>query len=710
MNFYSVPKTRNLILVAMMSMVMAAAAAQSQVPNTSAWECEFCPFENGHRADYQLGASSVSDDSAYFGDASGYSEQGVYANVDGEGGYAGEEHQLRWQVEDLGLDSRYAALAGGHQGTYDYNLSYREIPQTQFFTTETIFQQSNADTLLLPSGWVRAPLTSGFSELDANLARRDIRSDRGFLQIGGRYMPSDRIRFSANYRRQTQEGVDIYGGSYFFQSSLLSRPIDYVTNQGDFDLRYTTENGYLSAAWHVSDFESNNDTLRWQNPFTSSPGAEFGALAQPPGNNFHQLSLLGGHRFSRSRTVVAFSASAGRMKQNKAFLPYTTNPNVVVAPLPRKTLDGRVDTTNIVFSMTTNIIDKARITLAYRYDERDNQTAQDLWTGVIAEAFVSGTDTNIPYSFERSTFNLSADYDLFNTVRISGGYDRKTIDRDFQEVAEQTEDGSWGRLRWRPSGTLQFDLKGGASRRDIDRYDESLATSLGQNPLMRKYNLAYRYRTFGELTVAASLPESPVTVTINGLYADDSYTRSRMGLTSSNELRLTADLSWALTNTSSLYVTGGVENIESEQFGSESFAREDWNTTNNDDFYTAGGGFRVREIGGKFDLQIDYTRSEGTSEINVTSDAAGPSRFPDLKSKLEYLRLLVSYQHSDRLALTMNVRYQSFLAEDWALEGVAPATIPSVLSLGAQPYDDEVLILGLGFRYAIGASQEASSE
>jgi MtrB/PioB family decaheme-associated outer membrane protein len=709
MSIFTALKSRRPILVAISGAAMAATAAQSQEVNTSAWECAYCPFESGHRADYQVGATSVSDDSAYFGNASGYGEEGVYANVDGEGSYTSEGHQLRWLVEDLGLDSRYAELAGGRQGTFDYNLSYRELPRTQFFTTDTIFQQTAADTLSLPAGWVRAPVTSGFTELDANLARRDTISERGFLQIGGRYRPTNRIRFSANYRRQAHEGVDIYGGAYFFQSSLLTRPIDYVTNQADFDLRYTAENGYLTLAWHVSDFENNNDALIWENPFTSAPGAELAATAQPPGNNFHQLSLSGGHNFSQARTVVAFSAAAGRMKQNKALLPYTTNPNVNVGPLPRKSLDGRVDTTNLALTVTSRVFDNARIKLAYRYDERDNQTAQDPWTGVMAETFVSGTDTNIPYSFKRSTLNLSGDYDLFDTVRISGGYDRKRIDRDFQEVAEQTEDGGWGRLLWRPNGALQFDFKGGASRRDIDRYDENFAATLGQNPLMRKYNLAYRYRTYGEMTIAASLPETPVTVTVNGLYANDSYTRSKMGLTSGDELRLTADLSWALTKTASLYVTGGYENIQSEQFGSEQFAREDWNATNNDKFYTAGGGVRIREIGDKFDLQLDYTRSQGTSEINVASVAAGPNQFPDLESTLEYLRLRLSYQQSERLDISMNIRYQSFLAEDWALEGVAPATIPSVLSLGAQPYDDTVLIVGLGFRYSIGASDKASS-
>ncbi len=703
------PKISCSMFIFLTAVAMGTTAAQSQEGITSHWKCEYCPFETGRRGDYELGATSVSDDSAYFGDASGYEEKGVYANIDGEGSYASDGHQLRWLVEDLGLNSRYAELAGGRQGTFDYKLSYREIPRTQFFTTDTIFLETADGTQTLPAGWVRAPETSGFTELDANLARRDIESDRRVLKIGGRYLLSSRISFSADYRRQTQEGRDIYGGSYFFQSSLLARPIDYVTDAADFNVRYTADNGYLSLAWYLSDFESNNDALNWENPFVSSPGSELGATAQPPGNNFHQLSFSGGYNFSQSRTVVAFSAAAGRMSQNKAFLPYTTNPNINVSPLPRKSLEGEVNTANLAFSLTSKVFDKARVKLAYRYDERDNRTAQDLWAGVIAESFVSGTNTNIPYSFTRSTLNLSADYKLFDTVSISGGYDRKTIDRDFQEVAEQTEDGGWGRLLWRPSRTLRFDFKGGASRRDINRYDETFAGTLGQNPLMRKYNLAFRFRTFGELTIAASLPESPVTLTFNGLYADDSYTRSRMGLTSGNELRLTADLSWTLGNKSSFYLTSGYENIESIQFGSELFAREDWNATNKDNFFTAGGGFRVREIGDRFDLQLDYTRSQGITEINVASAAAGPSQFPDLESTLQYLRLLLSYRQSDRLELTMNLRYQSFLAEDWALEGVGPAEISSVLTFGAQPYDDEVLIFGLGFRYSISASEKSSS-
>ncbi len=617
------------------------------------------------------------------------------------------DQRLQWQIEDLGLDSRYAALRGGRQGTFDYNVAYRQLPRYRFFTTDTVFLQSAADTLSLPAGWVRAPLTSGFSELDANLTRRNIEGERRVLELGGKYLPSSRVSLSARMRRQKRDGLDIYGGSYFTQSSLLPGSFEYVTDIMDFGIRYTGDNGFLALEYYLSEFDNSTTALNWETPFTSSPGAEFGALAQPPDNSFQQLSLSGKYRFSNHKSVIAYTAAIGSMDQDALFLPYTTNANLNVAPPPRTNLAADVNTKNLAVSLTSKLFKKTRLKIAYRFDERDNRTAQDVWTRVIADTFVSGeSEFNIPYGFERSAFNISAEYELFDAIRISGGYDRKTIDRDFQEVAEQTEDVGWGRLRWRPNGTLQVSVKGGVSERDIDSYNETFAATLGQNPLMRKYNLAYRYRRFGELMISISLPETPVSLTVNGIYADDDYTQSQLGLTAGEDLRLAADLSWALSDSASLYLTGGYENIESEQSGSEQFALPDWRATSNDDFYTAGGGFRIRQIGGKFDLQMDYMHSEGTSKISVTSNSDGLSRFPNLQSTLDYLRLKLSYQRSDRLEFAMNLRYQSFSAEDWALEGVGPATIPVVLTLGANPYDDEVLIFGLGVRYLFGRSDE----
>ena len=86
-----------------------------------------------------------------------------------------------------------------------------------------------------------------------------------------------------------------------------------------------------------------------------------------------------------------------------------------------------------------------------------------------------------------------------------------------------------GQLRWQPAAWLDLRVNGGTSERDIDRYNDTIAVSLGQNPLIRKYNLAYRYREFGEVVAAISPLELPVSFSLSAL-ADDDYKESLVGL------------------------------------------------------------------------------------------------------------------------------------------------------------------------------------
>ena len=676
--------------------------ANAQAVDTSDWACEYCPFEQGHQGDYEVGATNVSDDSAYFGNATGYDEEGTYANVDGEGSYAGDTQRMRWVLEDLGLDSRVAELEGGRPGTFDYNLAWRELPRRQYITTSTIFAQSGSDTLVLPAGWVDAPLTSGMTELDTSLVSRNIESDRSVFEIGGRYLPTSRLSFSADYRRQERDGLKIYGGSTFTNASLLPMPFDYTTDEVDIGLHYSGDNSFVSLSWYLSDFQNENLALQWENPFTPSPGADTLAMAQAPDSEFSQITIAAGYSWPELRTVMSLSASMGQIDQTSALMPYTTNALLAADPLPRSSLDGDVDTTNFAFSLTSRVIDKGRIRLSYRYDERDSSTPQDSWNRVITDLIVSGDlEQNIPYSFERTTFGISGDYDLFSVLRLSAGYDYREIDRDFQEVASQDEDTGWGRIRWRPADTLEIDLRGGTAKRDVDLYDEGLAASFGQNPLMRKYNLAYRYREFGELKVTWSPLAAPVSISLNSLYADDDYQRSSIGLVSGEELSYTADFGWSFSENGSLYVNYGVDGLESDQVSSELFGDPDWRATNEDDFTTIGAGFRLQQIGEKFDLQLDYSHSEGESKIVIDDAASVADPFPNLDTTIDYLRLTLGYQQSERLGFDLNVSYQTFEAEDWTLQGVAPGTIPEVLSLGALPYDEDSVWIGIGIRYSL---------
>jgi MtrB/PioB family decaheme-associated outer membrane protein len=477
---------------------------------------------------------------------------------------------------------------------------------------------------------------------------------------------------------------------------------DYATDEVDLGIRYAKDSLTVALGWYLSDFDNGQSGFGWQHPFTTAAGAESATLAAPPDNRFQQLTLSAAYAFSAFNAHASLSAGVGEIEQTEPFLPYTSNSSLVTSPLPRADLAGSIDTNRIAFAFTANPFAKAQVRFTYRHDERDNNTAGDVWNRVIADSFISGDlQMNVPYSFTLDTLRASAEYKLFDTLRVSAGYDRIDKDYDFQEVAEQSEDTGWGRIRWRPLQTLELDLRGGTAIRDIDRYDESFAASLGQNPLLRKYNLAYRYRQFGELSLAYSPATLPLSFAINALYADDSYTKSELGLIDGDEVRLGADLNWQVSDNTSVYLNVGQEDISSEQAGSETSGQADWHATNDDDFSTLGAGLTVRSIADKFDLVLDYTRSSGGSEITVDSLVSGVSEFPELQTDFDQLRATLSYRRSERLDINLDLRYQSFSTEDWALEGVGPATIPVVLSLGATPYDDDVFIAGISFRYRI---------
>jgi MtrB/PioB family decaheme-associated outer membrane protein len=686
---------------AMALLLLAPAGAWADV-DTSDWLCEFCPFEEGYTADMDVGATYVSDDAARFGNGTGYDEKGGYVNLDGAGRYAKDGKQMRWAAEDLGLKSRVLSIEAGSQGHYMYGLEYRELPYRRFDTTQTVFAESEG-SLQLPSGWVTAPLTSGFTQLAAALGSRNIATDRQILKLNGDYRVSSSFGLFADYRRQQRDGVAISTGSTYTQSAYLPRPIDDHTDEMNLGIRYKAANFNMALAYFGSYYRNGVESLTWDNPFTSFPGADRGRSAVEPDNDFQQVSFSGAYFAETMRTNIVFSAAMGRGEQTATLLPYTINPTLSPPSLPVSSLDGKVDTSNYTLTITSRPFDKTRVSLTLRQDERDNKTPVSMWSRVVTDNVNSGeNEFNTPYSFKRQNLNLAASYRLLSSLKVSAGYDRRQLDRDYQEVAEQTEDTGWGKLDYRPNSIFDISLRGGAARRDIDRYDTGIALSFGQNPLMRKYNLAYRYREFGELTAAVSFPSAPVSAAITVMQSDDSYSRSELGMIASEEMRFTGDISWAVGETSSIYLSGGLDSIEATQLGSEDFGAADWTANHDDSFMHIGGGFRVLGINDKADLEFDYTRSEGETDIAVSRYSNAPDNLPTLDSTMDSLRMSLSFTVSERLATTFSLRYERFKTSDWALDGVQVDTLPTVLTMGASAYDYDVWAAGIGFRYSIG--------
>ena len=340
----------------------------------------------------------------------------------------------------------------------------------------------------------------------------------------------------------------------------------------------------------------------------------------------------------------------------------------------------------------------------YRYDERDNKTPVSDWSRVIVDAFNSGEfEQNVPYSYDRAHATTSAEYVLLDNLRISAGYEYREMNRDYQEVAEQITNTGWGQVRWRPWAWLDLRAKGGQEARGVERYDETVAVNLGQNPLLRKYYLAHRKRDFGEVVVSIMPLEAPVSFSTSVLFADDTYEESLLGLNGSEEFRATADVSWAISDAASVFLVFGRDTIDAHQTGSEQFGWWDWSAFHEDRFDHIGFGMNWRPAEGRFNLRLDVNRAEGETRIAFDSLSGGPSQLPDLESTLDSGRLEAGYAFTDRLEGTLSLRFERFEIADWAL--VPEATLPTVLTMGAEPYDYDVIAVGLGIRYRFGTDE-----
>jgi hypothetical protein len=106
---------------------------------------------------------------------------------------------------------------------------------------------------------------------------------------------------------------------------------------------------------------------------------------------------------------------------------------------------------------------------------------------------------------------------------------------------------------------------------------------------------------------------------------------------------------------------------------------------------------------------VNLLYGKGTGEIDVTSATAGSAAFPELETELKSATIDLDYRLTNAFDARLRLRYEDFSSSDWALEGVEPATLPNVLTLGADPYDYDVYLVSLSLRYRFGAGAPVAS-
>ena len=689
-----------LLLLGALGALSAATVSHAGPVDTSEWKCSACPFEKGASGSVDLGVGNVSDQSARFSDYTGL-DKGTYLIANGDVRFRNENGLFGsiWAT-DLGLDSRSLGGEIGQEGLFTARLSYDELPRHFGDGAMSPFLGIGGPVLTLPGGFPAG--NTGAMPLASTLQPVDLGYKRSLLDGGLAWIGGENWTYRLNVKHDVRDGTKATAGSFFSSASQLAAPVDEVTDQIEVAAAYATRQLQAKVAYLVSTFRNGNDSLTWANPFTPVvAGADSGQLALAPGNQFHQLSATAGYEFS---PLIRGSAdiAVGRMTQDAAYLAATLNPGLAASlpALPAQSLQGRADTFNFNVKLTAAPIDNVRVNASYARDVRDNKTASESYPAVSTDMFLGTTPrTNEPYSFWQDRFKLIADYRGTGSLKSSVGLEQDNRERSYQEVVTTRETTLWGSIAGQPMENLALSLKLALGQRNNSGYGVSQWVDPAQNPLMRKFNLAERRREAAKLRADWTATEK-LTLGLGFEVTDDEYGKTTIGLKSSTSYSLSGDLAYALSEETQLRVFAQSDRMNSEQAGSQRYSSPDWTGRVDDNFDVFGVGVKHVAMAGKLELGADlgYTRSH--SDTAVSTGASGPS-FPTANTAMDRFKVYGTYHLNDKLSLLGSYWYEHYTSTNWALDGIAPDTVPNLLAFGVQPprYNQNVVRLGLRYRF-----------
>jgi MtrB/PioB family decaheme-associated outer membrane protein len=694
---------RNAVAAALVTVISGLIPGLSYAQENSAppgWTCSRCLAADGWELDIKAGPAYVGDDDYKFGDYTGLDDDGVYLFGDALALYRDQEgHYVNFEGFTYSSDAGAFFLEGGRQGVYELRASYQAIPRRLFDATQTPYVSATASNLSLPAAWVRAPNTQGMTALGATLQPVSIKWDWDVYGFGVDYKPNSNWKVRADYTRREREGQRRSSGSFLFNAVEIAEPIDYTSDDLELAVSYGADWWQTSLTYYGSIFNNDNESLQWDNPFTSGAGADAGQQALAPDNESHQVSLAGSMTLPR-RTTLNGQVSYGHMTQDEDLLPYTTNNLLGAGALPVNSADAEVDTLNVNLRAVSSPWRKVTFEGELRYNDFNNKTPVNPYSYVNTDSTLAPIPvSNAAYDYERRDIRLRGEYRLNSALKLQGGANTERFVRNRQDRIRTTTDRLWAGLRSRVGSGANVSAEAFIEDRGGSDYETVVNTAAQENPLMRKYNMADRERQGIKLN-ASVFKLQGVDFGWEFEYSKDDYDSTEIGLLETKYTRLGADISVLLRDEASFYASIYNEKIENDQANSQTFSTPDWSAQTDDKFTTATAGVTYPDVIGPLDATFEYTWSRAVGEISNNTSGL-PGSFPDLRSKRQNIRAGLSYPYNKRLVFGFDYLFESLDSDDWALDGVGADTINNLLALGADSWNYNASVFYLSVRYQL---------
>ncbi len=646
------------------------------------YDCKQCVKYTGWLGTLDFGLGYVNKDSLRFGDYRGLEKEGVYVALDGAMHYrnlAGKYVDI--YAHNLDYDSRQLEVRTGKRSKYELRFGWQEIPKYRGYGAQTPFIGSGKDYLTLPADWVRANTTSGMTALQDSLVAAPLKTQRKVLDAGATIKFAKDLAYRIDYQRQEKSGTrPMSAGMYFSNASIMPAPVNFTTDIFDMDLTWSGKKAQVQAGFMSSQFDNGYNSLTWQNPFRSQPVHDTFRAALEPDNKYYQYSLSGAYAFT-PRIKISGKAASGRIKQNDPFLPYTINPLYSDTPLPRESLDGRLDlsTYNLSGKLYIRLNNKLSFTARGKWDERDNKTPVDLYTPVVTDLLPVQPRYNSPYSYKRELYSADVRYRAHRVIRLGGGMRQENIDRTLQAIDRSEETTWWGQVKISPMYQAELRFKLESAEREVSDYQQPDDGRAMDNPLMRKFNMADRDRD-RMLVELDLMPTESLGINLSYIQAQSDYENSPLGLQSSDDDSYSVNLNYALGSKLNIYGFYTYDDIEAEMLSVNGAGAEPWNANTRDRVDTYGLGMSS-VISERSSLGIDYVSSVAKGDISVqTINLEAP--FDTLKTNLKNLKIHFDFKINDHWGYKLYAEQEEYSSTDWAIDGIGVDGINSILTMG----------------------------
>jgi MtrB/PioB family decaheme-associated outer membrane protein len=632
--------------------------------------------------------------------------------VSGEFGVKYEEKDrffFKADGNNLGQDDVHVNFRGNWYGKIKGGITYDEIPHRFAFDSRTLYSGVGSDSLTLDDGLqtdleaaglgsvaaadrLKTEFATASSSGDPDIKRKKLSMDFDFVA-------SDPFNFRAEFSREEKDGTrPIFGAFGLDNTSELFENVDNETWTLKLITEYAQNQLLLNATYYYQNFNNNEDSLTFDNPFSvsDSPGAPgTGRHSLAPDNHYQNISFAGSYSDLPFNSRLSANAAWGWMRQDDDLLPFTSNTALNTANgfridysdpanLPASDADVKVDTTLVNATLSAHPLNYMRLKGRFRYYDYDNKTDRINFPDGYVDADSSAlTDpiSTLPSSYSNTKADLNLGFDVWTRTRLNLDYTYHRTKRDNREVDKQTDNIFGASIDTDPIPWSDFRVSYTRTETDIDDYNFDIylksGEDLGQLPGLRKYTQADVSRDrFGFL--ANVYPIDPLVFSASFTYGKDDFTDSPYGLTDDKHYVISLDGDYTLSDRLNINAFYVYENYENKQQARGEFDEDgdgistvtDWKAEGKDKVNTFGGGITYAVILDKLDFKFTYSYSDIDGKIDFSLPNGSVPSFDTVDdTKFHTLDANLKYNMWGGFFVTLGYTWEKFDYDDYNQEG-----------------------------------------